>query len=389
MNGPQNSDMIRFSDMLSEAKTDTSPEGIYVAGLRRKLLFIIIISIALICVAIISLGIGAVNIPVSDTVSAIAHALLPSHFAGPENEWYSTILFQGRLPRIVLAITTGASLAIAGSVMQGTLRNPLVSPFTLGVSSAASFGAAMSIVYGSSVFGALYFTQTTIGDYSLSFSTISTMIFSFITGMASIVLVLILGRRKDTSKSTIILGGVVVGYLFQAGVTFTKYISNDEALRDITLWLMGGTWNASWGSMIVLVPVVLITIVLLEGMSFKINTLSAGDDVASNLGVDVNKLRRDSLILSTFITSVCISFTGIIGFIGLMAPHICRMFIGNDSRYLFPASAVMGSLILLSSDTISRVIIAPSQLPVGIIMYIIGGIFFIWLISRKNVGEYW
>ncbi len=389
MTEPQDGSKIQISEIFGRSKKDVSPEGVYISGLRKKLLFIIIASVILVCVAIVSLGIGAVNISVSDTISAIAHAISPSDFAGPENEWYSTILFQGRLPRIVLAITAGASLAVAGAVMQGTLRNPLVSPFTLGVSSAASFGATMSIVYGASVFGALYYAQVSVGKYAISFSTVSTMIFSFVVGMISISLVLILGRRKDTSKSTIILGGVVIGYLFQAGVTFTKYISNDEALRDITLWLMGGTWNASWGSMIILVPIILIALIVLEGMSFKINTLSAGDDVASNLGIDVNKLRRDSLILSTFITSVCIAFTGIIGFVGLMAPHICRMFIGNDCRYLIPASAVAGALVLLASDTVARIIIAPSQLPVGIIMYLIGGAFFIWLISKKNVGEYW
>lgn len=380
---------MQLSSILGFCNKDSSAEGVYITSLRRKLFFIIILSILLLFVAIISLGIGPVNIPLSDTLAAICHALFPSHCAGPENEWYSTILFQGRLPRILLAISAGASLAIAGAVMQGTLRNPLVSPFTLGVSSAASFGAVMSIVYGATIFGSLYYQRITIGMYNVSFSIVSTMLFSFVAGMISIALVLILGRKKETSKSTIILGGVVIGYLFQAGVSFAKYISNDESLRDIVLWLMGGTWNVSWGTLIILIPLVLITIIALEKMSFQINTLSAGDDVASNLGVNVDKLRRNSLILSTFITSICIAFTGIIGFIGLMAPHICRMFIGNDSRYLFPASAAMGALILLSSDTIARIIIAPSQLPVGIIMYLVGGIFFIWLISKKKVGECW
>lgn len=387
MTSPRDSGRIKLSDVLGSRGKDNSPEGLYKADLRKKLLFIIFLSILLIFVAIISLGIGPVNIPISDTIAAIGHAIFPSHCAGPENEWYSTILFQGRLPRIILAICAGSSLAIAGAVMQGTLRNPLVSPFTLGVSSAASFGAVMSIVYGATIFGSFYYQKITIGTYNIPFSIISTMLFSFIAGMISIILVLILGRRKDTSRSTIILGGVVIGYLFQAGVSFAKYISNDEALRDIVLWLMGGTWNVSWGTLIILVPLVLITIIALEKMSFQINTLSAGDDVASNLGVDVDRLRRISLVLSTFITSICIAFTGIIGFIGLMAPHICRMFIGNDSRYLFPASAVMGALILLSSDTIARIIIAPSQLPVGIILYLVGGIFFIWLITKKKVGE--
>lgn len=348
--------------------------------------FIAAAAALLAAVAVLSLGAGAVSIPVGDTLRAIGHALLPQLVDGPERAWYATILFQGRLPRILLAALTGASLAAAGAVMQGTLRNPLVSPFTLGVSSAASFGAAMAIVYGPALLGPAFYASFGVPGGEVLASDALMVLFSFAAAMASVALVLQLNRRSETSRSTIILGGVVIGYLFQAGVSFAKYTSNDESLRDIALWLMGGTWNISWGTMAILVPVFAVSICLLEAMSFQINTLSAGDDVASNLGVDVRRLRRDSILLSTVMTSSCLAFTGVIGFIGLMAPHICRMIIGNDSRYLLPASALTGAAILLASDTLSRVVIAPSQLPVGIIMYLVGGAFFIWLITRGREG---
>ena len=189
-----------------------------------------------------------------------------------------------------------------------------------------------------------------------------------------------IGKRQNMSQSVIILGGVVIGYLFQAGVTALKYLSDDGALREITVWLMGGMWGASWTSVMLLLPIVLVCFLVTYSHSKDFNSMSGGDDVAKSLGVDVEKFRFRSLIIMTLCTSACIAFTGIIGFIGLMAPHICRILIGNDQRYLIPASALMGGLVLLISDSVGRVIMAPAELPVGVIMYIIGGIFFVYLI---------
>lgn len=186
------------------------------------------------------------------------------------------------------------------------------------------------------------------------------------------------------SRSTVILSGVIISYFFQAGVSFAKYVSDDESLRDITNWLLGGMWKASMGVDFIVFPIVAICSIYLMYLSPKINVLAAGDDVAQSLGIDVNKLRDKVLIVSTLMSSVCLAFTGIIGFIGLMAPHICRMVIGNDTRFLVPASALMGSLILLVSDTVGRIIMRPEELPVGIIMYVLGGIFFVWMMLRKK-----
>jgi len=360
---------------------------VFFANTRKKILFISALAISLLALSVISLSIGSVHISIADTLKSILHAILPNVFEGPSRSYYADIIINGRMPRVFLVLLTGTALAAAGTIMQGLLRNPMVSPFTLGVSTAASFGAAMAIVFGSSIFGPIFYTKVSSGAITFYFSDLIIIITSFLFGLCSIIVVLALTRKEYTSRSTVILAGVVISYLFQAGISFSKYISNEDALREITLWIMGGMWNATWGAVLILIPVVIACILYLEYLTLDINAMSSGDDVANNLGINVKKMRVNGLIVSTLVTSACIAFTGVIGFIGLMAPHMCRMIIGNDYRYILPASALMGSLILLISDTVARVIIRPSELPVGIIMYVIGGIFFLWMISRKNWGK--
>ena len=330
---------------------------------------------------------GAIDIPLLEVLKAIGNELFPNIVDSPEKAYHSTIVIKSRGPRILLAVITGISLAMSGVVMQGLLRNPLVSPFTLGVSSAASFGAALSLVLGASLFGAAYYGSVTILGQTYTNKNLIIILFAFISGLLSVLLVLSIARAQHLSQSVLILSGIVVNYLFSAGISFMKYISEDHALREITLWLMGGMWGATWSTVILLIPIVVVCFVLMEYITIDMNTLSGGDDVAKSLGVDVKRLRTLGLVASAFVTSACISFTGIIGFIGLMAPHICRLFIGNDHRYLLPASALMGALILLISDTVARVILRPTEMPVGIIMYLIGGVFFIWLVTRES-GRY-
>jgi iron complex transport system permease protein len=161
-----------------------------------------------------------------------------------------------------------------------------------------------------------------------------------------------------------------------------NYLTNDEKLREITLWLMGGMWGANWGAVMIVAPITLLCFLYLESCAWDLNSLSAGDDVAKNLGVHVKRLRLTGLCVSTFAASACLAFTGIIGFIGLMGPHIGRMLIGNDNRYLIPCAALLGAFILLVSDTVARTIMDPVEIPVGVIMYVIGGIFFLFLILR-------
>jgi iron complex transport system permease protein len=354
---------------------------LYKANEKRKSALITFLAILIVITIFIALDVGPTKISIQDLLLAIGHTLFPSYISAPTNAAAVPIIISVRMPRVLLAILAGMALGYAGTVMQATLRNPLVSPFTLGLSSAAAFGAAVSIVMGGAIFGAFYSGSITIAGQYFGISSVIMILFAFIFGMMSIFLVYSISRRQRSSQSIIILAGVVIGYLFQAGITYLKYVSNDEALREISLWLMGGMWGASWAAIFILLPIVIICFVIIMGDAVKFNAMLGGDDVASNLGINVPKLRLYSLIIVSLAASACIAFTGIIGFIGLMAPHICRMIIGNDQRYLIPASALMGALILLISDTVARVIIAPEELPVGVIMYIIGGIFFVYLIT--------
>lgn len=206
---------------------------------------------------------------------------------------------------------------------------------------------------------------------------------AFLFGWVSVVLVYFISRTKHTSQSIMILAGVgIIGYLFQAGLLALQYASDDEALRDIVSWLTGGMGGATRQAILILTPIVIICFLLIEQRAWDLNTLSGGDDIAKNLGINVAEFRISSLMIVSFAAAACLAFTGIIGFIGLMAPHICRMIIGNDYRYPLPYSAVTGALILLISDTAARVIISPVEIPVGVIMYILGGLFFLYLITR-------
>ncbi|MDD1728756.1 MAG: iron ABC transporter permease [Methanospirillum sp.] len=345
--------------------------SIYHSGKERKVFVIGLLSALLLLTIIYALNAGSYHLSSGRILEILAQVITnPSSLTGSDSE--SIIVIEFRLPRVILAILTGISLSVAGCVMQALLRNPLVSPFTLGLSSAASFGAAMAIVFGPVL---LPFIPQEYQNETIILS-------AFLLGWLSVLLIYAISRMKGSSGATLILSGVVIGYIFTAGVMIMKYLTNDEKLREITLWLMGGMWGANWGAVLVVLPITLICLVFLESLSWDLNSLAAGDDVAKNLGVNVNRLRMKGLFVATLASSACLAFTGIIGFIGLMGPHIGRMLIGNDNRYLIPCSALLGALILLLSDTTARTVMDPVEIPVGVIMYVIGGAFFLILILR-------
>ena len=360
----------------------TSINNAYAKMQSQKIAVIVVTVILLILAMIFAAASGSVYIPPSDIIAVLLNSVFPGITDSAVNENTAMILFNLRMPRILLAALAGVCLALAGAVMQALLRNPLVSPFTLGLSSAASFGAAFMIVLGPLVLGALYKSTVYLFGYTLSMNSVLMILSAFVFGWMSVSIIYMLAHSRGTSQSIIILSGVVIGYIFQAGLLAMQYISSDESLRDIVIWLMGGMWGASWQAVIILFPIALICFILMEMRAWDLNTLSAGDDVAKNLGIDVAKFRIQGLLIVSFGASACLAFTGVIGFVGLMAPHICRMVIGNDNRYLIPCAALAGALILVVSDTLARIVLAPVELPVGIIMYLIGGVFFIYLIVK-------
>lgn len=337
------------------------------ARYRKQWLICIILLIVLLLAILVSLAQGSAAIP---------HRQLL--LLDPLDELNAYILKEIRAPRIFLTVITGISLSLAGVIMQALLRNPLASPFTLGVSSGASFGAALAIVLGTSIFG---LDTATSSQWLIATN-------AFFGGCIAVLVVYGIASIKNGSTTVLLLAGVAISNLFSAGVSALKYFSNNEALKDLIVWLMGGFWGASWDVVQLLAPIVIIGFLILYRLSWNFNALNAGEDIAKTLGIPVRALKLFSLLLVTLLASSAIAFVGIIGFIGLIAPHIARMMVGVDYRFLIPAAALIGAIILLVSDTFARTILSPIEIPVGIITSCIGAPFFIYILLQKK-KDYW
>lgn len=355
-----------------DVSIDAKVGELYTQDVKRKIFFLGGLFLLLVAVTLVATATGAAGISVSDAGVVILRKVIPGIHLLPESDIAETVVMDIRLPRILLAVLSGISLGGAGVVMQAVLRNPLVSPMTLGVSNGAAFGAALAIVLGAGVGEASFG-----GRYFIVFS-------AFVFGSLTMVFVYGIARLKGTDPATLLLAGVAFGYLFSAGLSILKYISNNEALREIAVWLMGGLWGAGWSTDLMLLPVVLAGTGLLLRYAWDLNIFSAGEDVARSLGVNTGRLMLVTLALATLITSSTIAFTGVIGFVGLIAPHICRMLIGSDHRFLIPCSCLMGAVLLLLSDTLARLVLAPVEIPVGIVMSLVGVPFFIYLLLKRK-----
>ncbi|MFW5987923.1 MAG: FecCD family ABC transporter permease [bacterium] len=344
----------------------------------KRIYILIFLFILLFLGGIYSVSLGTADINFKDVYGIIIKKIF-----GLGSKNYSSfiygVIFNIRLPRVILAIITGMTLGSNGAVMQSILRNPLASPYTLGVSAGSAFGAGLTIVLGNTIFGNEIVAR--YGSWLL-------IIGSFSAGLFTILIINMIASLKKGGTTTLILAGVALSYLFSASLSFLKYIADREELTELTIWLMGGLYRAEWIDIIILTPLVIVGLLYIVKMSWDINALNAGEEVASNLGVDVKKLRRRGSIIAAFLTSCVVAFTGIIGFIGLIAPHICRMIIGNDNRFLIIASGLTGAFILLGADTAARIIIDPAELPVGIITSICGAPFFLYMLIKRR-GKYW
>ncbi len=313
---------------------------------------------------------GSAEISVADVYSTILAKFLPGTF---HTDWFSdTIVWGLRLHRIVLAVVSGIGLAIAGAVMQGILKNPLASPFTLGISSAAGFGAALAIVMGAGFVGGQWLI---VGN---------AFIFTVLASLA----VYGLAKYKGITPETMILAGIAIMYLFSAMTSFLQYVGHAEQVQEVVFWMMGSLGRSSWDKVGVVSLVIALCFPYLLFKSWDINAMGAGDETAKSLGVNVERTRVMCMILVSFITAAVICFTGTIGFIGLVSPHITRMVIGGDNRFLLPASGLAGGLLLLAADTVARTILAPVILPVGIMTAFLGVPFFVYLFIRRK-KEFW
>ncbi|MBR3655074.1 MAG: iron ABC transporter permease [Elusimicrobia bacterium] len=291
--------------------------------------------------------------------------MLKSLFSTGDGNTY-TIINQIRLPRVILAIVAGAGLACSGCVFQGVLRNPLADPFTLGISGGAAFGASIGFAFGIT-----------------KLSWIFLPLLGFLGALLSVGLVYILNMKKEFDSNTMILSGVVASYIFSSAVMLVFSISSSDQLYSAFMWLMGNLAFFDERLLPMVIILVMAGVVILCCLGNVINIISLGNEKSNSLGINTARTVKYIFLLSSLITACIVSCCGVIGFVGLMIPHITRKFVGNNNKILMPFSAVVGSIFLLICDTVSRTVIAPVEIPIGVITSIIGGVFFVFLLLRK------
>ena len=357
------------SDAVKLWIDDSSPGEAPITGAYRKYIFRKIIFVV-ICIGLafivsgISLTQGPYNIGFWET-----YAIIWDHITGNIGDSIKDyVIWEVRLPRIVAGLVAGAGLAIAGATMQSVLKNPLADPYTTGISSGALFGATLSITMGFTI---------AAGNYG-------TVINAFVFSLIPMIVIVIVSKMKSSSPTTMIMAGIAVMYIFNAFTTVMKLWSEPSALSDLYRWQVGTLVNMTWADLPLMTSFVLSGMVIVQLASRKLNVIAMGDDSAKSLGVNAENLRIICLVVIALVTASIVSFTGLIGFVGLVVPHIVRLFIGSDNRYLIPASMMFGAAFLVMADLIGRAMFS-FTLEVGVITAFIGGPMFLYLImKRKN-----
>lgn len=343
----------------------------YEAFAGHKYHFILFLLILLFTMTAMSLNLGVVPLGWKNIVLSISNRLFSTAFDC--GEMTSTIIWELRLPCICMGIIVGAGLAMAGTTMQVILRNPLASPYTLGMASAAGFGAALSLVGSVGWWGG---------------NELWTVAGAFFFSLFSSVMVLGLSKLRQVSAGTLILGGIAMMFLFSALTSLLQYLGTSEEVTAVVFWLMGNLSRATWPKVALATGAVLGTFPVFLRLAWDFNALAAGDETAKSFGVNVSRVRVLALALASLVTAASICFVGTIAFIGLVAPHIARMIIGGDHRFLLPAASLMGAVLLLAADTAARTVLSPIILPVGILTSFLGVPLFIYLITKRR-KEYW
>ena len=329
---------------------------------RKKLILMILGgSLGILGVSLVCLNFGVVSIHPKDILFTLWNS--------SQDKTKGLIVWQLRAPRIIMATLTGAALSTVGGAFQGILRNPLADPYILGVSAGAALGACIGIAL-----------QHTTGYYLASYLPL----FAFLGAMFSLYLVYRSSKISFSVNSTgLLLAGVAITFLFSALITVLLALSKRE-LHSMIFWIMGDLSTANWEKISIISLPLIIGCLLLFFSSLDLNALSLGEEEALHLGINTGKLRIRIFLISSIIIATVVSFTGIIGFVGLIIPHIARLLIGPDHRIMLPTSAFLGAIFLILCDALARTIIAPSEIPIGAITALVGAPLFIYLLRRRN-----
>lgn len=349
--------------MLQPAKVD----NLYQRMGRRKLAFIAAAVVLVTTTFMLDMLSGPAKLSVSDIFSAVL-------YPDAVDVSFRTIVWTYRLPAACMALAVGAALAIAGAEMQTVLDNPLASPFTLGISAAASFGAALIMVFGARGWGVPAPLLVPLSAFACALMC-SLVIYAF-------------GRTRGAAVETVIAGGVALHFIFSSGVAFLQFIASEDTLQAIVFWTFGSLQGANWENLWILTVVLLATTLLLAAKAWQLTALRLGETHAYSLGIDVRKLRLVTLMLISLLTGTAVCFTGAIGFIGLVAPHLARMSVGEDQRFFLPMSALYGSLLVSSAALISKTLIPGTVFPIGIVTAAIGAPFLAG-VALLNRRAYW
>ncbi|WP_147822102.1 FecCD family ABC transporter permease [Salidesulfovibrio onnuriiensis] len=322
---------------------------------------------ALFCLTVAATGMGFIPIPATDVLQVMAHKLWGADVSGLDPLFVS-VVSEVRLPRILTSASVGFGLAVSGAVFQGILLNPLADPFTLGVSSGAAFGASLALLLG------------------MSFaSPPSVCLFAFAGATLTLLAVMaIAGRDAGLSPTSLILSGVIVSAILSAGISFLKYMA-DERVSVIIFWLMGSFASKTWGDVLFTACIGLAGFAVCLHFARDLNVMSMGDRSARSLGVHTGRVRLVLLAAASLVSAVCVSVSGIIGFVGLMVPHLMRFLTGPDNRLLIPASGLCGAILLLAADTLTRAVL-PQEVPIGVLTALLGGPVFCVIFRRRHMG---
>ena len=342
---------------------------------RKNTAVLVILAVAVALAAFACVLVGSSHM----TVAACFDALL-----GRADGAAARIIWNIRIPRVLAAVIAGAGLSASGLVMQTNLNNPMASPSTLGVSNAAVFGANLSIIAFS---GGFLSTGNNVANFAAGANPYATSLMAFIFSTLSILLILGLCRMRSFSPNVVVLAGLAVGAVWTAATTILQFYATDVGLSAAVIWNFGDLGRATYRTDAIMLAAVAAGLIIFSLLSWRYNVLLSGDASAKSMGVNVDALRFVSMLAASVITAVCVSFLGVIGFVGVICPHVTKKLLGQDHRYSIPVSALCGSLLLLLADTLSRSMGSGSALPVGAITSLLGAPFFVAVIfSKKEDG---
>ncbi|UXN66986.1 iron ABC transporter permease (plasmid) [Phyllobacterium sp. A18/5-2] len=334
---------------------------------------ILVLCLVLVATIVLSLAAGASDASIVSLIGALFTGIDSTADALSLRD--RIIIYDIRLPRVILGALIGASLAVSGAVMQGLFRNPLADPGIVGVSAGAGLGAVSMIVLGGTFLAPLI---ALFGFYALPLA-------AFFGALAfTLILYRVATRRGQTSIATMLLAGIALGAMAGAYMGVLVYIADDRQLRDLTFWGLGSLAGANWVKIAAAGPFIVSALLISPFLARGLNGLALGEAAASHLGIPVQRFKRIAIVVVAGATGASVAVSGGIGFVGVVVPHLLRLMIGPDHRYLLPAAALLGASLLLLADAVSRTIVAPSELPIGIVTAAVGAPFFLWILLRRR-----